>query len=73
MKNYDALLIDLAPKKFGKRGTIWTLFLTVIVIMGLIAYIDQVIKGQVVTNMRDYALWGIYISCFLWLQVLSDL
>jgi Ni/Fe-hydrogenase subunit HybB-like protein len=71
MKNYDALLIDLAPKKFGKRGTIWTLFLTVIVIMGLIAYIDQVIKGQVVTNMRDYALWGIYISNFVFFVATS--
>lgn len=65
MKNYDTLLNDLAPRKFGKRGTIWTVFLIVIIIIGLIAYIDQVIKGLVVTNMRDYALWGIYISNFV--------
>ncbi|HEY5687366.1 MAG TPA: NrfD/PsrC family molybdoenzyme membrane anchor subunit [Yeosuana sp.] len=71
MKNYDTLLEDLAPKKFGKRGTIWTLFLSVIVIAGLIAYIDQVIKGQVVTNMRDYALWGIYISNFVFFVATS--
>jgi len=45
--------------------------LTVIVIAGLIAYIDQVIKGQVVTNMRDYALWGIYISQFVFFVATS--
>ena len=62
MKNYDELLNDLAPRKFGMRGTIWIILLLIIIIAGMIAYIDQIIKGQVVTNMRDYALWGIYIS-----------
>ena len=71
MKNYDKLLNDLAPRKFGKRGTIWTIFLIVIIVAGLIAYIDQVIKGQVVTNMRDYALWGIYISNFVFFVATS--
>jgi molybdopterin-containing oxidoreductase family membrane subunit len=71
MKNYDTLLNDLAPKKFGRRGTIWTIFLTIIIIIGLIAYIDQVVKGQVVTNMRDYALWGIYISNFVFFVATS--
>ena len=71
MKNYDKLLKDLAPRKFGKRGTIWTIFLIVIIVAGLIAYIDQVIKGQVVTNMRDYALWGIYISNFVFFVATS--
>lgn len=71
MKNYDKLLQDLAPKKFGKRGTIWTIFLIVIIIIGGIAYIDQIIKGQVVTNMRDYALWGIYISNFVFFVATS--
>lgn len=71
MKNYDILLNDLIPKKFGRRGTIWVIFLSVIIIIGLIAYIDQVIKGQVVTNMRDYALWGIYISNFVFFVATS--
>ena len=71
MKNYDKLLNDLAPKKFGKRGAIWTIFLIVIIVAGLIAYIDQIIKGQVVTNMRDYALWGIYISNFVFFVATS--
>lgn len=71
MENYDTILNDLAPKKFGKRGTIWTFCLIVIIIAGLIAYIDQVIQGQVVTNMRDYALWGIYISNFVFFVATS--
>lgn len=71
MKNYDSLLNDLAPKKFGKRGIIWTSILIIIIILGVIAYIDQLIKGQVVTNMRDYALWGIYISNFVFFVATS--
>ena len=71
MTNYDKLLNDLVPRKFDKRGTIWTTFLIIIIIVGLIAYIDQVIKGQVVTNMRDYALWGIYISNFVFFVATS--
>lgn len=71
MKNYDILLNDLAPKKFGKRGIIWTSILIVLIIIGIIAYIDQLIKGQVVTNMRDYALWGIYISNFVFFVATS--
>jgi molybdopterin-containing oxidoreductase family membrane subunit len=71
MKNYDVLLKDLAPRKFGKRGTIWVIFLSIIIVIGLFAYIDQIIKGQVVTNMRDYALWGIYISNFVFFVATS--
>ena len=71
MKNYDILLNDLAPKKFGKRGVIWTVFLIILIIIGIIAYADQLIKGQVVTNMRDYALWGIYISNFVFFVATS--
>ncbi|WP_370477783.1 NrfD/PsrC family molybdoenzyme membrane anchor subunit [Tamlana flava] len=71
MKNYDVLLEKLAPRKFGKRGTIWVIFLSIIIVLGLIAYIDQVKKGQIVTNMRDYALWGIYISNFVFFVATS--
>lgn len=71
MKKQDKIIYDLAPRKFDKRGVIWTTFLIIIIILGLIAYIDQVIKGQVVTNMRDYALWGIYISNFVFFVATS--
>lgn len=71
MKKYDKLLEDLAPRKFGMRGMVWVGFLLVLTIIGIIAYIDQVIQGQVVTNMRDYALWGIYISNFVFFVATS--
>lgn len=71
MKNYDKLLNDLAPKKFGKIGVIWTISLVIITLLGIVAYVDQVIKGQVVTNMNDYALWGVYISNFVFFVATS--
>lgn len=71
MRNYDTIIHDLEPRKFGLGGVIWTSVLIVIVIIGIIAYIDQIIQGQVVTNMRDYALWGIYISNFVFFVATS--
>ncbi|WP_142784160.1 NrfD/PsrC family molybdoenzyme membrane anchor subunit [Changchengzhania lutea] len=71
MYTHKKIISDLAPKKFGKRDSIWTASLIVIVIVGIIAYIDQLIKGQEVTNMRDYALWGIYISNFVFFVATS--
>ena len=65
MNAHKSIIRDLKPKRFGKRDTIWTISLIVIIVAGIIAYIDQLIKGQEVTNMRDYALWGIYISNFV--------
>jgi len=65
MQTHKTIIRDLKPKKFGKRDTIWTISLIVIILIGLVAYIDQLITGQEVTNMRDYALWGIYISNFV--------
>lgn len=67
----DKLINDLAPRKFGRWGVIWTWSLIIISIAGIIAYIDQVIKGQIVTNMNDYALWGIYISNFVFFVATS--
>jgi len=67
----DKLIKDLAPQKFGVKGAIWTSLLVVLSIAGIIAYIDQVIKGQIVTNMNDYALWGIYISNFVFFVATS--
>ena len=71
MKNTDRLIKDLAPKKFGKLGVLWTTLLVLVSLAGIIAYIDQVIKGQIVTNMNDYALWGIYISNFVFFVAVS--
>jgi len=71
MKSPQTIIDDLSPREFGRRGIIWLSFLVILILLGIIAYIDQVIKGQVVTNMRDYALWGIYISNFVFFVATS--
>jgi molybdopterin-containing oxidoreductase family membrane subunit len=65
------IIEDLLPRKFGLRGRIWALFLLVICILGLIAYINQVRKGLIVTDMGDYVSWGIYISNFVYFVAIS--
>lgn len=68
---YDQLVNDLAPKKFGWRGNAWMIFLMVIIIAGVYSYIQQLGQGLSVTGMRDYALWGIYISNFVFFVAVS--
>jgi Ni/Fe-hydrogenase subunit HybB-like protein len=62
---------DLKPQKFGKRGMIWVGILLLICAVGLFAYIRQLSKGLVVTSMRDYVSWGIYISNFVFFVAIS--
>ena len=61
----DQITQDLVPQQFGKRGMIWTAGLLVICLIGVYAYYRQLKHGLVVTNMRDYVSWGIYISNFV--------
>ena len=62
---------DLKPQQFGKRGMIWVGILLFICAIGLVAYIRQLSKGLVVTSMRDYVSWGIYISNFVFFVAIS--
>lgn len=72
MKNEKDIIIEkLVPKKFGILGKTWVLFLILVIIAGLVAYYKQIDKGLVVTNMRDYALWGVYISNFVFFVAIS--
>jgi molybdopterin-containing oxidoreductase family membrane subunit len=71
MTKYEELVKDLAPRPFKKLGVIWTISLSIVVFIGIIAYIDQIIQGQIVTNMRDYVLWGVYISNFVFFVAIS--
>jgi len=70
-KEYEKLINDLAPKKFGKLGQIWVGFLVVVILCALYAYSVQLRKGLGITNMRDYALWGVYISNFVFFVAIS--
>jgi Ni/Fe-hydrogenase subunit HybB-like protein len=67
----DQITNDLLPQKFGRRGMIWTGILLTICLVGAYAYYQQLEKGLVVTNMRDYVSWGIYISNFVFFVAIS--
>jgi Ni/Fe-hydrogenase subunit HybB-like protein len=65
------IIDDLLPKKFGTRGRIWVTVLVIICIIGVVGYARQLSSGLVVTAMRDYASWGIYISNFVFFVAIS--
>jgi len=50
---------------------IWTGLLISIALVGAFAYYRQLKYGLVVTNMRDYVSWGIYISNFVFFVAIS--
>ncbi len=67
----EQITSDLLPQKFGSRGMIWTGILVLICAIGAYAYYRQLRYGLVVTNMRDYVSWGIYISNFVFFVAIS--
>lgn len=50
---------------------LWIAFLLLIIIIGGYAYYRQLTLGLVVTAMRDYTSWGIYISNFVFFVAIS--
>lgn len=71
MKSKEQFIQDLAPKKFTKIEKIWLVVLITVMVAGMVAYVDQLISGLEVTNLNDYALWGIYISNFVFFVATS--
>ena len=67
----DELVKDLMPRKFGTVGKIWTWGLIIMVLVGLYNYIQQLRYGLIVTDMRDFTSWGIYISNFVFFVAIS--
>lgn len=65
------IIEDLLPQKFGKAGKIWVVILLAFCTLGFVAYCMQLSKGLVVTAMRDYVSWGIYISNFVFFVAIS--
>lgn len=68
---YEKMIHDLAPKKFSWKGNAWVAFLVLIILAGIYSYVQQLKHGLVITGMRDYALWGIYISNFVFFVAVS--
>ncbi len=50
---------------------LWIAFLLLIIIIGGYAYYRQLKLGLIVTAMRDYTSWGIYISNFVFFVAFS--
>ena len=50
---------------------LWMAFLLLIIIIGGYAYYRQLTLGLIVTAMRDYTSWGIYISNFVFFVAIS--
>ncbi len=55
----------------SKSYKIWITFLVCVILFGIFAYYRQVRYGLIVTAMRDYTSWGIYISNFVFFVAIS--
>ncbi len=51
----------------GKAYWTWIAILTTLIIWGVMAYVDQLTDGLIVTNMRDQVSWAFYIGNFTFL------
>jgi molybdopterin-containing oxidoreductase family membrane subunit len=58
--------------KMGKMGKIWIAFLVIVCLAGVYAYYIQETRSKYVTvSLRDYTMWGVYISNFVFFVALS--
>ena len=62
---------DTLPKKFGPIGKAWTVLLLIVFLAGVFFYTTQLRKGLIITGMRDFVFWGIYISNFVFFVAIS--
>jgi Ni/Fe-hydrogenase subunit HybB-like protein len=51
----------------GRSYYLWIAFLSLFIILGFSAYIDQLNRGLITTAMRDQVSWGLFISNFTFL------
>ena len=51
----------------GPRYWSWVAFLVVLIVVGFVAYLDQLEEGLIRTSMRDQVSWGLYIGNFTFL------
>ncbi len=59
-------------QRIGKWGKIWITFLILICLIGIYAYYVQETRSKYVTvSLRDYTMWGVYISNFVFFVALS--
>lgn len=73
IKRKRELVKEFSPmlEKATKWSNIWIAFLIAVVLLGLVAFVIQVVKGHEVTGMRDNVVWGVYIVNFIFFVCLS--
>ena len=71
-KKLDSTAEDLLRHvRFNKAFLAWTTFLFVVLAICLYAYYIQLRDGLIVTGLRDYVSWGMYISNFVFFVATS--
>jgi molybdopterin-containing oxidoreductase family membrane subunit len=55
----------------SRQWYMWVIILSIIVLFGVYALIRQIQEGQIITGMRDNAVWGIYTANFIFFMGLS--
>lgn len=72
-KENQQILNDLTTPvlKSGRNFKFLMLVLSIVIALGIFAYYKQLKHGLIVTAMRDYTSWGIYISNFVFFVAVS--
>ena len=72
-RNSEQIEVDLMRHITEKslKFRIWIGILILVILVGTFAYYRQLRFGLIVTAMRDYTSWGIYISNFVFLVAVS--
>jgi molybdopterin-containing oxidoreductase family membrane subunit len=73
-EEYMVMKSDLLQpvQKIGTWGKVWIGFLITVCLLGIYAYYIQESKSKYVTvSLRDYTMWGVYISNFVFFVALS--
>lgn len=61
----------LRPVRQNRSFILWMMFLSMSLVVCLYAYLIQLKKGLIVTGMRDYISWGMYIANFVFFVATS--
>ena len=62
-KNLDSIKPTL--ESMSKAGIALIVFLSLVILFGLYCLYTQIVKGHIVTGMRDNVVWGLYIVNFI--------
>lgn len=73
LMSYPRFLLEMF--KYATEGSgkfyLWMTFLTVLILVGLNAWVSQVNNGMILTNMTDHVSWGLYIANFTFMVGLA--